>query len=116
MNASVTYTGTPGSYKLTITDNTAGWSFSTTQSISGTAGASAECAVERPSFLGLPLANFVAATFTNCQAATGGGPLHPIWDYPNLAVNLPSSSDTLASVSALSNDGTQFTDTWHNGT
>jgi hypothetical protein len=116
MNATVTYTGTPGTYKLTITDNSESWSFSTTQSISGTAGASAECAVERPSFLGLPLAPFGTATFTNCQAATGGGPLHSIWDYPNLAVNLTSSSDTLSSVSGLSNDGTQFTATWHNGT
>ncbi len=116
MNATVTYTGTPGSYKLTITDNSESWSFSTTQSISGATGASAECAVERPSFLGLPLANFVTATFTNCQAATGGGALHSIWDYPNLAVNLTSSSDTLSSVSSLSNDGTQFTATWHNGT
>lgn len=60
--------------------------------------------------------SYVTATFTNCRAATGGGPLHPIWDYPNDALNMTSSSDTLASTSSLSNDGTQFTVTWHNGT
>ena len=116
MNATVTYTGSPGTYKLTITDNNEGWTYSTTQSISGAVGGTAECAVERPSAAGLPLANFVTATFTNCQAATGGGALHPIWDYPNDALTMVGSSDTMATVSALSNDGTQFTVNWHNGT
>jgi peptidase A4-like protein len=116
MDASVTYTGTPGSYKLTIQDNTAGWAYSTTQSISGATGGSAECITERPDALGLPLADFGSATFSQCDAATGTGPSRPIWDYQNLAVDMTTSGGTpLAKVSSLSNDGTQFTVTWQNG-
>ena len=60
----------------------------------------------------------LSATFSNCEAATGGGPLHgrsgTTRTWP---MTMASSSGTpLASVSALSNDGTQFTATWHNGT
>ena len=72
--------------------------------------------MERPSAT-LPLANFVSATFTNCQAATGGGPLHPIWDYPNLAETMTSSSDTLwRRCPHCPTTGPEFTATWHNGT
>jgi hypothetical protein len=116
MTASVTATGTAGTYDLTIEDNTQGWVYSTTQSVSGATGGSAECIEERPAAAGLPLADFGSVTFTGCEAATGSGSLRPIWDYPNVAVNMDDSSGTqLATVSSLSGDGTQFTVHWLNG-
>jgi hypothetical protein len=116
MSASVTATSTAGTYDLTIEDNTQDWVYSTTQSDPDATGGSAECIEERPAAAGLPLADFGSVTFTGCKAGTGGGPARPIWDYANLAVNMTDSSGTsLATVSSLSNDGTQFTVNWKNG-
>lgn len=48
--------------------------------------------------------------------AAASGPSRPIWDYPNYAVDMTTSAGTpLAKVSSLSNDGTQFSVTWLNG-
>ena len=116
MTASVTSTGTPGQYKLTIQDNTYGWVYSTTQSDPGATGATAEFVTEQPSDLGLPLTDFGAATFTNCEATIGDGPAEPIWDYPNQAMDLTDPGGTkLATPSSLSDDGTQFTVNWLTG-
>lgn len=116
MSASVTSTGTAGSYTLKIEDNTQGWTYSTAQSNPDATGATAECIEERPSALGLPLANFGSITFTQCKAAARNGPETPLWDHSYYASYMYSASGTpLAQPSALSDDGTQFTVTWLNG-
>ena len=115
MIASVTSTGTPGSYTLKIEDNTQDWIYSTTQSNPNATGATAECIEEQPAALGLPLADFGSVTFTGCKAAAGNGPAMPIWDHPSEAVDMTSGSTQLAVASPLSDDGTQFTVTWLNG-
>lgn len=116
MTASVTSTGTAGSYTLKIEDNTQGWIYSTTQSNPDATGATAECMEERPADLGLPLANFGSVTFTQCKAAARNGPETPIWDHSYYASYMNTTSGTqLAEPSALSDDGTQFTVTWLNG-
>jgi hypothetical protein len=115
MSASVTATGTPGSYTLKIEDNTQDWTYSTTQSNPDATGASAECIEEQPAAAGLPLADFGSVTFTGCKAAADNGPAMPIWDYPYNADDMASGSTQQAVVSPLSDDGTQFTVTWLHG-
>jgi hypothetical protein len=116
MSASVTATGTAGSFALKIEDNTQGWIYSTTQSNPSATGATAECMEERPAALGLPLADFGSVTFTQCKTAVRNGPETPIWDNPYYASYMVTSSGTsLASPSGLSDDGTQFSVTWQNG-
>ena len=115
MSASVTATSTPGTYTLTIDDFSHGWSYTTTQSNPGAAGASAECTVEQPSDGGLPLTNFGSVTFSQCEATGSNGIATPIWDHPNNAVTMTGGSTTKATVSPLSDDGTQFTVTWLHG-
>lgn len=84
ITASVTWLGTTGSgrraednYRLTITDSTEGWTFTTTQNLgAGQIGArdSAEWVEEAPSGSRgvLPLANFGSVTFTNATATING--------------------------------------------
>jgi hypothetical protein len=115
MTANVTSTGTPGSYNLTITDATRGWTYTTTQSIAGAVGGSAEWITEQPSDGGFPFTNFGSVTFTQAQATGSNGISTPIWDHPNLAVNMTSGTTTKAVAFPLSNDGTQFTTTWLHG-
>ena len=116
MSASVTYTGTPGSYTLTIEDQSHDWIFSTTQSNPNAAGISAECVEERPDAFGLPLTNFGSVTFNNCEVTGDDGIARPIWDHANEAVGMFNGNTTQrAVVSPLSDDGTRFTATWLSG-
>jgi hypothetical protein len=112
MSASVTATTTPGTFTLSIEDQTQNWSFTTTQSNPGAAGASAECVEEQPSAGGLPLTNFGSVTFTQCKATGSNGLSTPIWDHANSNVTMNDNGTTKATVSPLSEDGTQFTVTW----
>jgi hypothetical protein len=117
MNAMVQYTGTPGYYDLQIQDVTKGWTFSTTQFVAGATGASAEWVTENPTFLGFPLTDFSPVTFTNCTA--GGSDLSvydsAISQHPNTVETMFNPGGAAASVSALSNGGSQFTITWQHG-
>ena len=118
MSASVTATG-DGSFTLTITDNSAGWTFSTTQTNINAQQASAECIEERPDDLGLPLADFGSVTFTGCEATAGNGnaagAATPIWDHRYEPFELTNGGTVQAVASPLSDDGTQFTVTWLHG-
>jgi hypothetical protein len=118
MSASVTANG-DGSFTLTITDNTADWTFSTTQTDINAQQASAECIEERPDALGLPLADFGSVTFTGCETTAGNGNgagvATPIWDHRYQPNELTSNGTVQAVTSSLSGDGTQFTVTWLHG-
>jgi hypothetical protein len=111
MSASVTATGTPGTYTLTIEDQTQEWTYTTTQSNPGANGVSAEWIEEQPSG-GVQLTNFGSVTFSQCRDTGSEGTALPIWDHPNLALTMADGSTTKASVSPVSEDGTQFTVTF----
>ena len=70
--------------------------------------------MEQPSDGGLPLSNFGSVTFTQANATGSNGSATPIWDHPDLAVDMTTSTHK-ATVSPPSNDGTQFTITWLHG-
>jgi hypothetical protein len=115
MRARVTSTGTPGTYTLTISDDTKNWSYSTTQSNSAATGGSAECIEEQPDALSIPLSNFGSVTFRQCEFTGSDGVAEPVWDHPSQALNMVSGGTTKATVSSLSNDGKDFTVTWVHG-
>jgi len=129
MNASVQYSGTSGGnscYLLKLQDQTQGWNYSTNQCQPGTQNATAEWITEDTdtSILGLPsfpLAPFGTMTFTNCDAGGSDAAVYgaPISYHPNTAVTLDASAfndgNAAASVSGLSNDGSQFSITWQHG-
>jgi Peptidase A4 family len=112
MDASVRSTGQPGQYTLTLSDSDQGWTFTTTQSISGATGASAEWITEQPDVFGVQLANFDHVIFNQCEATGSNGSSTPIWDHPNYAIEMVNGTTAKAMVSPLSNDGTTFTDTF----
>jgi hypothetical protein len=113
MTASVTATGAPGQYTLSIDDQTQSWPqpYTTTQTNAAATGMTAECIEEQPAAVGLPLTNFGSVTFNQCKVTGSNGILTPIWDHPNTADTMTDASGATikASVSPLSNDGTQFT-------
>jgi Peptidase A4 family len=119
MNASVQYSGTNASgeecYDLQIMDTTR-WSnpFSTTQCMAGAIGGTAEWIEEDPSDGGFPLTPFGSVTFTNCQAGGSDAAVYgaPIWYHPNSVWTMSNPGGAAASVSGLSDDGSQFTVTW----
>ena len=119
MTASVTRSGT--SYTLAITSSE-GWTFSTTQSGSD-ANSSAEWIAEAPDTCLLVfcsnahLSNFGTVTFSSSEAATGGA-LQPVSSFttnsgPHDITMTTSSGVTRAQPSALTANGTGFSDTWH---
>jgi len=112
MKASVTSTGVPGWYTLSITDDTQGWTYATTQSNPTALGGTAECIEEQPSFLSIQLTSFGSVTFNQCRFTGSDGIATPIWDHPNQAVDMTNGSTPKASVSPLSDDGTTFTVTF----
>src|SRR5262249_48331711 len=108
-SASVTYSGS-GYFKLTLSDNTRGWSQTTTQRLKAAKLGSAEVIAEAPSGRGgiRPAADFGTAAFSgatvNGSLLTGSTPgLDPITKV--------SESTVSAVPSAIS--GGSFTDTWH---
>jgi hypothetical protein len=120
ITASVTSTGVPGQYKLTIDDESQNWPgpYSTTQTNTAATGMTAECIEEQPAALGFPLTNFGSVTFSHCMTKDSNTIDTPIWDHPNNAITMTDSTGTVtkASVSTpLADDGTEFTVTWHHG-
>jgi hypothetical protein len=119
MTASVTRSGT--SYTLAITSSE-GWTFSTTQSGSDS-NSSAEWIAEAPDTCLLifcsnaHLSNFGTVAFSSSEAATGGA-LQPVSSFttnsgPHDITMTTSSGVTRAQPSALTANGTGFSDTWH---
>lgn len=113
ITAAVTRSGT--SYRLALTDSThPADSFSTTQTCSDCANASAEWIAEAPTVLfGVtPLADFGTWNL-NDASATSGSVSGAIQAFAGGAVTMiDSSGDVQAQPGALSSDGTAFTDTW----
>jgi hypothetical protein len=109
-SASATYTGGSG-YTLVLTNNTKGWTHTTTGSAPGALNASAEVIAEAPSSNRgvLPLANFGSMTFSN--ARVNGSALGSVPTTQPLTM-VTTSGTVKCSVSALS-AGTAFTATWH---
>jgi hypothetical protein len=108
-SASVAYTG-GGSFTLTLTDKTRGWSHTVTQRLKSAKLGSAEAIAEAPSSSGgvLPLADFGSVPFTgttvNGAALTSSTPgLDPI-------TMTTSSGAVKAAPSGIS--AGSFTDTW----
>lgn len=100
INASVVYTGSRH-YKLTISDSTKGWSFSTTQSLSASR-ASAEVIIESPTG---SYPNFGSVSFSS---ATVNG--KSLGSFNPVAMDPSSNGVYEASTSALGSGGTSFSD------
>jgi hypothetical protein len=107
-NASVATNGA-GSFTLTISDTTKGWTHTTVKTYTPAKRHSAEIIAEAPSSgTGvLPLTNFGTVAFTS---AVANG--LPIGNQAPDKITMQSGSIVKAVPSALSN-GTDFTDTWH---
>jgi Peptidase A4 family len=107
-NASVTTNGS-GSFTLTLSDTTQGWTRTTNASYSGAALSSAEVIAEAPSSSSgvLPLSNFGTVNFSNSKA---NGTLFGSLSGLN-RIDMASGSTTKASTSAIS--GGSFSVTWH---
>ena len=105
--ASVTYTS--GHFVLVLTNNTRGWSHTTTATYSAAVRSSAEVIAEAPSSSTgvLPLANFGTVNFTSSKANGSA-----IGSFTTDPITMASGSTTKASVSALSSS-TNFSVTWH---
>jgi hypothetical protein len=105
--ASVTTDGR-GSFTLTLTNNTRGWTRTTNARLKNARLGSAEVIAEAPSSSGgvLPLADFGTASFAG---ATANG-LSLASQHPD-AIDMVSGSTTKASTSSISNSG-DFTVTW----
>jgi hypothetical protein len=107
--SSTVSTNGSGSFTLTLSDTTKGWTRTTTKTLNGAALASAEVIAEAPSSSSgvLPLAHFSTASFSNSKANG-----QPIGNYGPDRINMASGSTTKATTSALSG-GTAFTVTWN---
>jgi Peptidase A4 family len=107
------------SFTLSLTNQTTGASFSTTQNVAGAALSSAEWVAEAPSRCAatcnvLPLANFGTVNFTGSYA-TGNGHTGSIGDGAwsnDQIVMVTNSLVTKAQPSALSADGSAFSVAW----
>jgi hypothetical protein len=114
ITASVQLSGT-NTYTLKLNDGTTGKNYSTKQKLKGAGRQSAEWVAEAPSsFFGvLPLADFGTMTFTNA-GATLEGQTGSISNWPNDPITMQTANGTAkATPSALSSDGTSFSDTWN---
>jgi len=105
-------------FTATITDTTAGWTYTYTGTVSNAARSSAEWIVETPSVNGrfASLADFGTVSFSSCSAATASGAISlsgsNVYGITIVADN--RAETTMATPSALtvnSNVGS-FTDTW----
>jgi hypothetical protein len=144
MSATVTYTGSSSSggffggpgflgrdpgrrssstFTVTISDITAGWTFTTTGTVTNAARSSAEWIAEAPSSSRgvLPLANFGTVNFGydstgvtgTCYAIVGGanGPIGSFSSSQGITM-VTNKGVTKASISPLSTDETSFSVTW----
>ena len=118
--ASVTYTA-PNSYALVLTDNTAHWTASTTQSLAGAARSSAEVIAEAPccTFFGgiLPLTNFGTMNFTNSLATPTSGSPEAMASGPGVTEitmvdNFGRNKDTVSALSPTGVGGENFSCTF----
>jgi hypothetical protein len=110
MSASVTYLGR-GTFKLTLTDATKGWTQTTQQRLKSAKRGSAEVIAEAPSSSGgvLPLADFGTAKFSSATANGSSMASLPGLD----PIKMVSSSGTVeAKPSSMSASG-GFSDTWY---
>ena len=112
ISASVTYAS--GKYTATITDTTAGKSFSITRSDSSAVRSSAEWIVERPEICSAvscklsSLADYGTVTFSSISATTTSN------SYSTDRITMvDSSGKVLSEPSALNNAGTSFSVTWY---
>jgi Peptidase A4 family len=107
-NASVTTNGA-GSFTLTLSDTTRGWTHTTSASYSGAALSSAEVIAEAPSSSSgvLPLSDFGTVNFSNSKA---NGVLFSSQSTLN-RIDMVSGSTTKASTSSMSSGA--FSVTWH---
>lgn len=94
---------------LTITDATASWTYSTTQSFAGDALSSAEWIAEAPSHgRSLPLTDFGTVSFTGASADGS-----PISAFQNDQITMVEHNGTVrASTSSLTAGGSGFSVTW----
>lgn len=108
MSASVT-AGTNSSFKLAISDQTQGWTFQTTKTLTSARLASAEAIAEAPSSQSgvLPLANFGTVKFSSAMA--NGKAIGSF--NPDEIVMVTQGGTVKAQPSALSG-GTAFSVTW----
>jgi peptidase A4-like protein len=108
INATVTYAGS-NKYTLTLADSTAGWSTSTSQTLSGAPRGSAEVIVEAPSSITgvLPLADF--GTVNISDALVDGSPIGN--DSPAEIAMVNSGGTSKDTISPL-NGGENFSATW----
>ena len=106
-----------GTFTLTLTNNTKGWTFHTVQS-SSAQPSSAEWIAEAPSLCRrscrvLPLANFGTVTFTNA-GATGNLRTGTIASFTNDAIAMATRRGVVkAQPGPLSATGDSFSATWH---
>jgi len=119
-NATVSYNPGNGNFIMSITDITAGTTWTQVSTNSGAQENSAECIAERPAGAsnasGLyALANFGKAKFTSCTATVSGtsggiGSFSSV--YAIKMVSYPTGSRALATVSSLTGTASAFTVTW----
>ena len=122
ISASVTYSA--GQFTLSITDNTAGWTYSTTGTQSGAKESSAECIVETPSVNGrlASLADFGTATFSSFDATIAPSTTpEPIGSFSSSSncnaitmYNYPMATTVMASPSSITSSSIGFSVTWEN--
>jgi hypothetical protein len=107
ISASVTFSGT-NSYKLTLADETKGWTTSTTKKLNNAARSSAEVIIEAPYSGGtLPLADFGTVNFSNSLVdGSAIGNDNPI--SIDMVSNSGADKDTVSSLSG----GEDFSGTW----
>jgi hypothetical protein len=109
--------GGSGYFILTLTDETSGESFTTTQTSASAKRSSAEWIVEAPWSAGvLPLADFGTATFSNASLTINGVTSSDIANWGSNTydrIDMVNSSGNLkAQTSVLASDGSGFTVTW----
>lgn len=110
MSASVTFGGS-GSFTLTISDSSQGWTFTTHQTSKKAKRGSAEWIAEAPSGSGgvLPLANFGTVSFSSCDANGVSISSNP---NPDEIVMVTSSGTVKAQPSGLGSGGSSFSVAW----
>jgi hypothetical protein len=118
-------------FTVTLTDETKGWTFTTTTTVSGAQQTSAEWIAETPYGCSTasgfcPLADFGVADYgygytnvLNTASATVSGVTQALGSFGGsvqeaIMVNYPSGTTTMAEPSSLQNSGTSFIVPWYN--
>lgn len=113
LNADASYAS--GQFVLKLNNQTKGWTFTTSQTLSSAARSSAEWVVEAPSsiFGVLPLANFGTAHISGASATINGTTSSPSkWAYDPITM-VTKGGAIKAQPSPLSPDGSSFSVAWH---